>query len=254
MPQSMDYYKQQANDQVKAQYAQQLQDLQNQYNQTKQSTLDSGKQTQNNYNNQVLARGLGRSSIASTGLSGIENATNKNITNLTTNYNQGIAGINTNRDSAVTQLANSLYNSDYQREWAKQQAEQAQRNWEAQQAEQKRQFDAQQALALQQIQAQRAAAAAKSSSSSVTTKDGSVISKADIDDLVNGNTNPNDKQRSLYGLLNAMSGNSSMRQYVQNAINQVGGQVADYANNKRYVSDNSPSAGSSRRISGNAVY
>jgi hypothetical protein len=246
----MDYYKQQANDQVKAQYAQQLQDLQNQYNQTKQSTLDSGKQTQNNYNNQVLARGLGRSSIASTGLSGIENATNKNITNLTTNYNQGIAGINTNRDSAVTQLANSLYNSDYQREWEKQQAEQAQRNWEAQQAEQKRQFDAQQALQLQQLAAQRAAAASRSSGGSSSSSSSGVrsITTGDIDSIVNSTINTADKRKGLNAMLSDLKGMTSdqaalLRNYVTNALGRI-----------RYDTEDTGVNNSSRRIGGNAVY
>lgn len=254
MPQSIDYYKQQAGNQLSAEYAQQLQNLQNQYNQSAQQTKDTGKQTQNNYNNQVLARGLGRSSIATTGLSGIENSTNKNLTNLTTNYNQGVAGINANRDSSIAKLAQDLYNTDYNREWQQQQADEAKRRWEAEMAEQKRQFDAQQALALQQLRAQQAAAAAKASSA--TTRSGESLSRDDIDRVVNNNSySTYDKARALYGLLNDLgSGNSSMKNYIQNILNTFETQNRNEVANKSYVSNNAPEYGSARRISGNSVY
>lgn len=249
MAQSIDYYKQQAGNQLSAQYAQQLQDLKNQYDQSKQSALDSGKQTQNNYNNQVLARGMGRSSIATTGLAGIENATNKNVTNLTTNYNQGVAGINTNRDSAVASLAQNLYNTDYEREWQQAQADEAKRRWEAEMAEQKRQFDAQQALALQQLQAQRAAAATKASSSSSSSSSGvRSITTGDIDSIVNSTIDTAKKREGLYSMLNDLKGMTSdqavlLRTYAQKALERIRWDVEDTGVNN-----------SSRRISGNAIY
>lgn len=111
---------------------------------------NNGMMNQNQYNNNTLSRGLGRSSIATTGLAGIQNTTNKvegellagkqnelnKITSLknqlTEAYNNQLLGFDSELESKAQQMAQELKKyDDYlaHKEWEKQQAI-AQQQWE----------------------------------------------------------------------------------------------------------------------------
>ena len=94
----------------------------------------TGIANQNAYNNNVLARGLARSSIATTGLSGIKLATDKQeglynseratklqqLMQERNNYNQGIAdqisALESEKASAIAEYARKLYEAQLDRE------------------------------------------------------------------------------------------------------------------------------------------
>ena len=146
---TIDYNQQQSN------YDQQHKDTGMGFDKAKENATSQGKVNQNQYNNNTLSRGLGRSSIATTGLAGIQNTTDKNLSNLdlqrenelakistlknqlTESYNSNMIGFDKELESKANQLAQELKRYDdelaYQ-QWQKDQAE-LDRQWKQQQAQ-----------------------------------------------------------------------------------------------------------------------
>lgn len=153
-----DQYKNQATinyNQQQASYDQQHKDTGLGFDKAKENATTQGKVNQNQYNNNTLSRGLGRSSIATTGLAGIQNTTDKNLSaldvqrenelakistlknQLTESYNSNMIGFDKELESKANQLAQDLKRYDdelaYQ-QWQKDQAE-LDRQWKQQQAQ-----------------------------------------------------------------------------------------------------------------------
>ena len=122
---------------------------------------ENGIMNQNQYNNNTLGRGLGRSSIATTGLAGIQNTTNRiegdllkskeselnKITTLknqlTESYNSQLLGYDKELESKAHEIAQELKKyDDYlaQKEWERQQAL-AQAQWEKDKFSQQQQWE-----------------------------------------------------------------------------------------------------------------
>jgi hypothetical protein len=73
-----------------------------------------GDMARNNYNNNTISRGLGRSTIATTGMAGIDNATNSDIANINAaradamgNIDDQIANLNIDAENTLQDLANT---------------------------------------------------------------------------------------------------------------------------------------------------
>lgn len=152
-----DQYKNQAtinHNQQQSNYDQSIKDTGMGFDKAKENAVSQGKQNQNQYNNNTLSRGMGRSSIATTGLAGIQNTTDKNLSGLdlqrenelakistlknqlTESYNSNMIGFDKDLESKANQLAQDLkrYDDDMSyREWQKQQAD-LDRQWQQQQA------------------------------------------------------------------------------------------------------------------------
>lgn len=164
MPQSMNNYINKAKDAIDGGYAARLQQLQaarnNQlaeydqnaidtnasYDRQLKDNADAGLMRVNNYNNDVLGRGMARSSIATTGIAGINNETaglendikldKQNKLNQISrarqvydqNYDSGVAALTAEQQSAINKYAQDLYNNDltYERQRALQAQQAAQ--------------------------------------------------------------------------------------------------------------------------------
>ena len=119
-------YVQQAQAQLKGQYETNKNNLQNNFNQNM-NDLDSqvgeinkeydgyvehaknaGEANKQNYNNNTLNRGLGRSSIATTGIAGIQNQTDKNVVNINNQRQSQMDNIAKLKDMLRNNLTNSL--------------------------------------------------------------------------------------------------------------------------------------------------
>ena len=104
--------------------------LNSQYDQSLVENKKDGVVRANNYNNNTLARGLGRSTIATTGLAGIENTTAQNANkiqperaakiadlmaqrnNYLSDYDRQVRALNAEKQSAINQYAMDMYNRD----------------------------------------------------------------------------------------------------------------------------------------------
>ena len=119
-------YVTQAQEQLKGQYESNKNNLQNNFNQNM-NELDSqvgeinkaydgyvedaklsGENNKTAYNNNTLIRGLGRSSVATTGLAGIQNQTDKNVTSINTQRQSQMDNIAKLKDMLRNNLTNSL--------------------------------------------------------------------------------------------------------------------------------------------------
>lgn len=180
--QPFDYYKQIAENELSPNYGKQLLGLQTslksnnaaldaqvgQTNQNYDSQVGNaqlnGKTAQNNYSNQSLARGLGRSTIATTGLASIGDSTNRIINSVNqyrtnalndianqrtlynNNYNNSANELDAEKLANINSRANELMQADKDQAWKEAQAAEAKREFDTQMAENKRQFDVQTSL------------------------------------------------------------------------------------------------------------
>lgn len=112
----------------------------------------SSQAAKNNYNNNTLARGLGRSTIATTGLTGIDNENNRILANIEKARAEAInavdaqktsaqnqfentrAGLESDRQAQIRAKADELYNQEYQR-YMQEQARIADEAWKKYQAD-----------------------------------------------------------------------------------------------------------------------
>lgn len=119
-------YVSEANKQLQGQYDAQKNELQNNFNQNMndldhqvgttnkqyddyvEQAKNQGQMNKQNYNNATLNRGLGRSSIATTGLAGIQNQTNKNVVSINNQRQAQMDNITRLKDMLRNNLTNSL--------------------------------------------------------------------------------------------------------------------------------------------------
>ena len=119
-------YVSEANKQLQGQYDTQKNELQNNFNQNMndldhqvgttnkqyddyvEQAKNQGQMNKQNYNNATLNRGLGRSSIATTGLAGIQNQTNKNVVSINNQRQAQMDNITRLKDMLRNNLTNSL--------------------------------------------------------------------------------------------------------------------------------------------------
>ena len=119
-------YVEQAQSQLKGQYEANKNNLQNNFNQNMndlesqkgeinkqydnyvQDAKNAGEMNKQNYNNATLNRGLGRSSVATTGLAGIQNQTDKNVVNVNNQRQAQMDNIAKLKDMLRNNLTNSL--------------------------------------------------------------------------------------------------------------------------------------------------
>lgn len=194
MPKDMNSYVDEAKKRFEGDYATRLQELQrlkdeklsgydstsksleSQYGSALEENRKSGVHRVNDYNNNTLSRGLGRSTIATTGIAGIENQTANSANQLTQeklakladintqrnnymlDYDRGVNAVNQEKLSAINKYAQDLYNKDL--EWERQIEEQKRR--EAVAAQQAAEEFARQ----QQLAAQRASYSSSSTAQS----------------------------------------------------------------------------------------
>lgn len=123
---STNKYVSQAQSQLKGQYTTNKNNLQNNFNQNM-NDLESqkgdinkqydgyiddaklaGENNKASYNNSTLNRGLGRSSVATTGITGIQNQTDKNITSINNQRQSQMDNIAKLKDMLRNNLTNSL--------------------------------------------------------------------------------------------------------------------------------------------------
>lgn len=119
-------YQQQAAGMIKGQYESQKNNLQNNFNQNMnelesqkgeinkqydgyvEDSKNAGEANKQNYNNATLNRGLGRSSVATTGIAGIQNQTDKNIVSINNQRQSQMDNIAKLKDMLRNNLTNSL--------------------------------------------------------------------------------------------------------------------------------------------------
>lgn len=126
--------------------------------------IEGAKQTGENnkaaYNNSTINRGLARSSIATTGLTGINNTTAKNVnalegqrqmqldnidklkTMLRNNLTNSLSALQSAHDSNVNSLAMQLQDRYDEKQWRQQQAQLQQQQWQAEMDFKREQFNA----------------------------------------------------------------------------------------------------------------
>lgn len=125
-------------DEKLAEYDKSDSSLKSQYDNSLKENKKDGVVRVNNYNNNTLARGLGRSTIATTGIAGIENTTAQNANrleaerasklaellsqrnNYLASYDREVNALNAEKESAMNNYAIQMHNKDieYQRQQA----------------------------------------------------------------------------------------------------------------------------------------
>lgn len=113
-------YRQKAEQYTNPGYQNQLSDINANYAKLIQQTKDNMQTAKNNFSNNTLSRGLGRSSIATTGLSGIESAANKQVGDYGLEQNRAVSKLNNERESQMQQLMGAWQqrDEDYARQLA----------------------------------------------------------------------------------------------------------------------------------------
>lgn len=101
-------------------YQNQLSDLKANYDRIVQQSKDNTQVSQNNYSNQVLGRGLGRSSIATTGLAGIQDAGNKILNNVELDHTRELTKLDNNREMQMQDLMDRWEQRDKQEDLERQ--------------------------------------------------------------------------------------------------------------------------------------
>jgi hypothetical protein len=221
--------------QVNADYNDNLSQLNNQqgvvntnYDRQVQQNAQNTKMSQNAYSNNVLSRGMARSSIATTGLAGIQNQGNQNEANinmdrnnqlnnlenlkttLKTKLTSALSSLSADRETNVNSIAEQLRQRDEDIQAREQAAAEDKRRWEAE-------------MAFKQQQEARVAANKTSSSSNsskgLTTKQITEFKKQIEAEYMSISHNPTEREKWLEAnqqdILAAVGGDTTYLDYLK---------------------------------------
>jgi hypothetical protein len=223
------------------------------YNQQEQQTNLDNSLAKNNFSSQNLSRGMARSSYVTTGMAGMDNTTNRILSNIRNfrdiEMNKLDTDINNTRSRYTSQIAGlGLDNQGqiYQRAREMQQydttSEENKRQYDEKMAWDREQFDRNEKLQREQmVQSERISKASSSDRYKNEDVNSSLNKEKDaLNDIYSGQYNLSEKIRVLQRYIEDMDSKfgddaKQLSEYAKYILGKVQGQMSDYVNIGRYA-------------------